>query len=87
MLREFARQGLSITDMAQRVGGDRKTVRKDLADPEPPRYTARPPRVSTLDPFKSYVQHRLACGVYNGEVLDRAWCARGDDGKNTMLRA
>jgi RNA-directed DNA polymerase len=37
MLREFARQGLSITDMAQRVGGDRKTVRKDLADPEPPR--------------------------------------------------
>ena len=34
MIREFARQGLSITDIAQRVGCDRKTVRKYLADPE-----------------------------------------------------
>lgn len=87
MIREFARQGLSITDIAQRVGCDRKTVRKYLADPEPPRYTARPPRVSKLDPFKSYVQHRLECGVYNCEVLSRELCARGYDGKKTMLRA
>jgi transposase len=87
MIRELARQGLSITDIAQRVGCDRKTVRKYLADPEPPRYTARPPRVSKLDPFKSSVQQRLECGVYNCEVLYREWCARGYDGKKTMLRA
>ena len=53
MIRELARQGLSITDMAQRVGGDRQTVRKYLADTEPPRDMARPLRVRTLDPFKS----------------------------------
>jgi transposase len=35
MIRELARQGLSITDIAQRVGCDRKTVRKHLAAPEP----------------------------------------------------
>jgi transposase len=86
MIREFARQGLRITDMAPRVGGDRKPVRKSLADPEPPRYTARPPRVSTLDPCTSSVPHRRECGVYNGDVLDRELCARGDDGKNTMRR-
>ena len=71
MIRELARQGLSITDIAQRVGCDRKTVRKYLAAPEPLRYTARPPRVSKLDPFKSRVQQRLECGVYNCEVLYR----------------
>ena len=87
MIREFARQGLSITDIAQRVGCDRKTVRKYLADPEPPCYTARPLRVSKLDPFKSYVQQPLECGVYHCEVLYRELCARGYDGKTTILRA
>lgn len=33
MFREFARQELSITDLAQRVGCDRKTLRQYLADP------------------------------------------------------
>jgi transposase len=87
MIRELARQGLRITDMAPRVGGDGKTVRSDLADPEPPRYTARPPRVSKLAPCKASGQQRLECGVYHGEVLYREWCARGDDGKKTRLRA
>jgi transposase len=53
MIRELARQGLSITDIAQRLGCDRKTVRKSLLHPDQPRYAARPPQASQLDPFKS----------------------------------
>ena len=37
MIREFARQGLSLTDIAQRLGCDRKTVRKYLLHPDQPR--------------------------------------------------
>jgi len=86
MIREFARHGLRRTDMAQRVGGARKTVRQDLAAPEPPRDTARPPRVSTLAPVKASVQPRREGGVYHGAVRSREGCARGDDGQNTMRR-
>jgi transposase len=86
MIRELARQGLSITDIAQRLGCDRKTVRKYLVYPDQPRYTARPPRPSKLDPFKPYVQQRLETGVFNCEVLYRELCGRGYDGKKTILR-
>jgi hypothetical protein len=86
MIRELARQGLSITDIAQRLGCDRKTVRKYLLHPDQPRYAARPPQASKLDPFKSYVQQRLETGVFNCEVLYRELCARGYDGKKTILR-
>jgi transposase len=71
MIRDLARQGLSITDIAYRMGCDRKTVRKYLTYPDQPRYTARVPQASKLDPFKSYVQQRLDQGVYNCEVLYR----------------
>lgn len=86
MIRELARQGLSITDIAQRVGCDRKTVRKYLAHADHPRYTARPSQVSKLDPFKLYVQQRLESGIFNCEVLYRELCARGYEGKATILR-
>lgn len=87
MIRALARPGLRITARAQRVGCDRTTVRTSLADPEPPRDTARPPRVSTLAPCTSSGQQRLARGVSHGDVRSREVGARGDDGKHTRRRA
>ena len=86
MIRDLARQGLSITDIAYRMGCDRKTVRKYLAYPDQPRSPARAPQASKLDPFKSYVQQRLDQGVFNCEVLYRELCQHGYDGKPTILR-
>ena len=71
MIRELARQGLSITEIARRVGCDRKTIRKHLAHPEPPGYKARPPKLNKLDPFKLHLDQRLERGVFNCEVLYR----------------
>ena len=86
MIRELTRQGLSITDIAQRLGCDRKTVRKYLMHPDQPRYTARAPRARKLDRFKSYVQQRLESGVYNCEVLYRELCAQGYRGKKEQIK-
>jgi transposase len=86
MIRDLARQGLSISEIAGRIGCDRKTVRKHLVHPEQPRYKARPPRLSKLDPFKSRLDQRLERGVFNCEVLYRELCEQGYDGKKTILR-
>ncbi len=86
MIREFARQGLSLSEIARRVGCDRKTVRTHLANPNLPQYTPRPPQASKLDAFKPYLAQRLAGGVFNCAVLYRELCTRGYPGKKTILR-
>ena len=71
-IEELRRQGLSVCGIAAVTGFDRKTVRKYLANPErQPRYGPRQKRPSQLDPFKPYVDERLAAGVWNAVVLMR----------------
>ena len=53
-IRAIRRQGLSGSDIAGLTGFDRKTVRKWLTQPGPPRYGPRAPRPSKLDPYKPY---------------------------------
>jgi len=65
-MEELRRQGLSVTAISEVTGFDRKTVRKYLAHPElEPRYKPMPGQRSLLDPLKSYIQERLAAGVWN----------------------
>jgi transposase len=71
-IEELRRQGLTVTAIAEVTAFDRKTVRKYLAHPElEPRYKPRPGRPSVLDPFKGYIEERLAAGVWNAVVLTR----------------
>lgn len=86
MIRDLARQGLSVTEIARRMGCDRKTVRRYLAQPDLPLYPARLARTSKLDAFKPYLDERLSRGVCNCEVLYRELCAQGYSGKKTILR-
>ncbi|MDR7538923.1 MAG: IS21 family transposase, partial [Armatimonadota bacterium] len=53
-IREMRRQGLSITDIAELTGFDRKRVHKWLLQTGPPRYGPRAPRPNKLDPYKPY---------------------------------
>jgi transposase len=86
MIRDLARQGLSISEIARRVGCDRKTARKHLDHPDQPRYRLRPEKASKLDLFKPYLHERLSVGVFNCEVLYRELCTRGYGGRKTILR-
>jgi len=70
-IRDMYRQGLSITEIADLTGFDRKTVRKWLIQPGPPHYGPRAPRPGKLDPYKPYINQRMSAGVWNAAVLLR----------------
>lgn len=80
------RQGLSLTEIASLTGFDRKTVRKWLLQPGPPRYGPRPPQPSKLDPYKSFIDQRLSAGVWNATVLLRELRQQGYTGGYTILK-
>jgi transposase len=86
-IREMHQQGLSITGIAELTGVDRKTVRKWLTEPGPPRYGPRPSRPSKLDPFQSYIAQRLTAGVWNATILLRELREQGYTGGYTILKA
>jgi transposase len=51
--------GVSIREINRRTGLHRKTIRRALAAPEPPRYS-RPAGGSKVDPFKDWICEQLA---------------------------
>ncbi len=61
MILELHQQGVSISAIARRVGLDRKTVRRYIAQGlEPPAYGPRQPRATRLQTFEPYLRQRLA---------------------------
>lgn len=51
-------EALSIREISRRTGLHRKTVRRALTAPEPPKYS-RPPARSKLDPFRDWICEQL----------------------------
>ena len=71
---DLYRQGLSVTAIAERVGVDRKTVRKYIERGlETPVYQPRPPRPTKVAPFERYLQDRVTAYP---ELTPAGCCAR-----------
>ena len=87
MLHELHAQGVSISAIARQTGLDRKTVRRHLAAGiEPPEYGPRAPQGSLLDPYKAYLQTRVAeYPGLSGARLLREIKAQGYAGGYTTL--
>jgi len=86
-IEEMKHTGLSLSAISELTGYDRKTVRKYLLSPESvPRYPARSPQPSKLDPHKPYLEDRLNAGVWNAQVLLRELRERGYGGGYTILK-
>ena len=61
MILDLHRQGLSVAAIARETGKDAKTIRRYIARGlEPPVYGPRPPQACRLDPYKAYLQERIA---------------------------
>jgi transposase len=85
-IRELRRQGLSITAIARHTGHDRKTIRKVIRSEGPLTYGPRGPRPSKLEPFKPYVEARMAQGVFNTVKLLQELREQGYPGQLSILK-
>ena len=80
-IQELSRQGLSRSEIAQRLGLNRHTVGKYLkAATGPPISKPRIPREKLLEPYQEYLKKRLAQGCTNAMVLLREIKTQGYTG-------
>ena len=84
---EMKGAGRSIRGIAGDLGIARNTVRRYLNSPEAIRPKPRSPRASKLDPYRGYVDRRLAEGLENCVVLHRELRGLGYDGGYSILKA
>jgi len=85
-VRELFEKGLSKTEIARRLGIDRKTVARSLKEGPTRRYR-RGKQPSKLDPFKEYITQRVVVdGVTNAQVILREIRERGYQGGITILK-
>jgi transposase len=83
---ELHRQGFSIREIARRTGFSRNTVKKALAEKRLWKYKPRGPIGSKLDPFKPYLEERIAVGVTNAIRLFAELQQVGYTGGYTLVR-
>lgn len=85
-MKDMREKGMSITQIADEMGKDRKTVRKWLLANEPVGYPKRKPAAGKLDAYKDYIRHRMAEGCLNAMVILDEIRAKGYTGGSTILR-
>ena len=88
MILDLHQQGLSVTAIAQRMGLDRKTVRKYIQrGAAVPQYAPRPPRPSVIAAFETVVRERVAAWPeLTGTRLLREIREQGYTGSYTVLK-
>ncbi len=82
---EFQRQGLTIAQIAQRIGLSSRTIRRRLRQKQLPQERQRRRRPSLIDPYEPYVLKRWQQGCHNGLQIWREITARGYSGSPKAL--
>ena len=78
--------GASLSEIARRLGADRKTLRRWLRAGAVPLWR-KPRRGSLLDPHREHLERRWAEGCRNAARLWRELVARGFPGRPATVRA
>ncbi len=88
-IRILARQGKSIREISRTMGISRNTVRRYLRSVAWQRYKTRPGRPNKIDPYRLYLEERIAAALPHrlpGTVLHREIAALGFDGCERSVR-
>jgi transposase len=85
MIRELHAQGFNITEISDKTGFDRKTVRKYLNLTTIPEPKQRAKRKSKLDNYKDYIVEKLHEGPFTAARLFREIQEMGFTGKSTIV--
>jgi transposase len=86
MIRDLYSQGLSISEISEQTGKDRKTVRKYAHQKTVPQTRKRLAVPSKLDPYKSYILEKLKEGPYTAARIFREIKELGYDGGETIVK-
>jgi transposase len=87
MIRELYRKGVSISEIARQTGRDRKTIRQIVNAPElAPARHPRQAKACKINPYASYLEQRMAEGVFNARKLYGEILAQGYPGKESKVR-
>lgn len=84
MIRTLVEKGATISAIARQMGIDRKTVRHALKDPAPAGKS--PPAPSLLDPYKAFLQGRLALADFTAQRLYQDVQAQGYRGGYNLVK-
>jgi transposase len=85
-MKDMLQRGMSITQIADELGRDRKTVRKWLEQDQPGGYPERKRMAGKLDGYKDYIRSRMAEGCLNAMVILDEIREKGYTGSSTILR-
>jgi transposase len=83
---ELFRRGLRVSQIAQMMSLDRKTVRKWIRSDGFPELSSRPSRTRQLNPFTAYLRQRWSEGCHNAAQLWREITAQGYAGCVSVVR-
>jgi len=86
VIKDMKKRGMTITQISNELGRDRKTIRKWLKEPEATTYKRKFPIGCILDPFKTYIRQRMQEGCLNAMVLLDEIKGQGYPGGITTLR-
>jgi len=86
IIRDLYNQGLNISQIAQKTGFDRKTVRKYLSACTPPSVKPRTSKPSKLNAYKEYIQQRITEYPLSATRLYREIQEMGYTGKYTIVK-
>lgn len=84
--KRLKKKGVNITQIANELGRNRKTIRKWLNEDAPKAYTRTKTRPSKRDPYKDYIHRRVEEGCFNGSVILYEIRALSYTGGGTILR-
>lgn len=85
-MKDMKQRGMNISQIAEKLGRDRKTIRKWLEQELPGGYPERKPIEGKLDGYKDYIRSRMSEGCLNARVLLDELKERGYTGSITILR-
>lgn len=86
MIRDLKSKGMNITQIAEAMDLDRKTVSKWLNCNQLPTYHRKPKQESKLDNYITYILERMHEGCVNSIIIFDEIKAMGYQGKLTILR-
>jgi transposase len=86
MIKDMKQKGMNITQIANELGRDRKTIRRWLKEDTPQSYSRIKKEPGKLDPYKAYILARMEEGCLNGAVILDEIRSRGYTGGATILR-